>query len=228
MLGSWVLIVIILISSLPVIAVYVWFRAAKYKISTVQFMFALLAGAAAFVPALILQDVLNFPAFSQNRAALFYEFFVRIALSEELSRLLLLFIFFWISSLVKPNEDLSQPLSLNIVQKGTAIGLVAGLGFAVLESARIAVSNMDTGLLLLRIFSAVPLHAACGSRVGAAALMFRSTPVQALLRILTAVAIHGVYNLMVIIPGLPSIIAIVIAISAFITAILTIRDRKET
>jgi len=219
MYGQWVLLILILISALPVIAVYIWFRLAKYQFSLVKFLFALLAGAAAFYPAIILQRLLAFPMPS-GRAVLFYNFFVRIAFTEELSRLLLLFVFFGIDSIVKPSAN-SGSISYNTVKRGTAIGLVAGLGFALLESAVYGAS--DTGVLLLRTVTAAPLHGACGSRIGAAAVMFRTNPVQAIFRILTATAIHGVYDLMVVLPGFPAIAAVLIAISALISAILTIR-----
>jgi len=203
------------------IAVYVWFRLAKYQFSLYRFLFALLAGAAAFFPALVLQGLLTFSTLPGGRAALFMQVFVRIALTEELSRLLMLFVFFWISGRGNSSENLSQSLTLNMVKKGTAVGLVAGLGFAIIESAAYAAS--DTSALLLRVFTAAPLHGACGSRIGAAAVMFRTNPVQAVFRVLTAVAIHGVYDLMVVLPGLPSIAAILVAISALITSITTIR-----
>jgi RsiW-degrading membrane proteinase PrsW (M82 family) len=220
MYGSWVLLILILISSLPVIAVYIWFRIAKYQLSLVRFLFALLAGAAAFFPALILQSLLAIPM-PPGRAVLFYHFFVRIAFTEEISRLLMLFIFFLISGLVKPAEKSGRPISYNVVKRGTAIGLVAGLGFALLESAAYGASNIE--VLLIRAVTAAPLHGACGSRVGAAAVMFRTNPVQAVFRILTAIAIHGVYDLMVIQPGFPAIAAVLIAIFALINAILTIK-----
>ena len=107
------------------------------------------------------------------------------------------------------------------MKKGTAIGLVAGLGFAILESA--VYGAVDTNVILLRAFTAAPLHGACGSRIGAAAVLFRSNFPQAFLRIVTATAIHGIYNLMVIRPGISSIAAVLIALSAFVTVILTIR-----
>jgi RsiW-degrading membrane proteinase PrsW (M82 family) len=232
MSGLWVLLILILISSIPVIAVYIWFRVAKYQFSLVQFLFTLLAGAAAFFPALILQEHLTFSSAVGTRGAPFLREFVRIAFTEEISRLLMLFIFFWISSRIKPassaetdnikrsDENPNPAITYNKVKEGTAIGLVAGLGFALLESAVYAAS--DSGVLFLRIFTAA-LHGACGSRVGAAAVMFRSNPIQAVFRILTAVAIHGVYNFMVGIPGIPSIAAVFVALSAFATAILTIR-----
>ena len=218
MYGSWVLLLILFLSSLPVIAVYVWYRIAKYPFTLVQFLFALLAGAAGFFPALILQDLLNFSFAERGRMEMFYHVFVRIAFTEEFSRLLMLFIFFWISNRLASGEN---PLSFNVLKKATATGLVAGLGFALLESAVYA--SADTSVLILRAVTAAPLHAACGSRIGAAAVLLRTNPFQAFLRILTATAIHGIYNFMVIIPGFPSVMAILIALSAFASSVLVIR-----
>jgi RsiW-degrading membrane proteinase PrsW (M82 family) len=212
-----------------VLAVLIWFRLAKYQFSVSRFFLALLAGAAAFFPALLLQDLfaINFSAISQ--LVLFYEYFIRIAFTEEFSRLLMLFIFFLLDRRfnetsnirLNPQEHSGQSISWNAVKKGTATGLIAGLGFALLENS--IYGARDVSVLLLRAFTAAPLHAACGSRVGAAAVMFRTNPLQALFRFFSAVAIHGIYNLMVTRPGVPSIIAILIAISALITAILAIR-----
>ncbi|MCL2765611.1 MAG: PrsW family glutamic-type intramembrane protease [Treponema sp.] len=224
--GSFILVILIIASSLPAIAVYIWFRFAKYQLTLVQFLSALLAGAAAFFPALIFQDFLNIPFSAGGRGPFFYQFFIRIALTEELSRFLVLLIFFWISSnkhgIDKSEYNLSRNLTFNIVKKATAIGLVAGFGFAILESARYAAVQMDISILLLRIFTAA-LHGACGSRIGAAVVMFRSSPVQAILRIITAIAIHGIYNMMLTMPGFSPIAAYLIAVSALITAIMTIR-----
>jgi RsiW-degrading membrane proteinase PrsW (M82 family) len=218
MSGTWIMIVLILVSSIPVIAVFVWFRIAKYQYSLTKFLFTLLAGAAAFLPAIILQDLLSF-SIHDNRAAFFYEIFIRIALTEELSRLLIMIIFLWAAKRLG-SQIITEPLSLNAVKMATAAGLVAGLGFALLENAINA--SADINILILRIFTAA-LHGACGGRIGAAAVMLRTNPVQALLRIMTAVAIHGVYNFTVIRPGLPSIAAILIAVSALATTIMTIR-----
>jgi len=225
MFSAWVLLVLILIQLLPVVIVYIWYRLAKYKISLVQFLFAILAGAAAFFPALVLQNMLTFPLISHGRGALFYNFFIRIALTEELSRSIMLLIFFVFALKIK--SDSYQSDGLNIIKQGTAIGLVAGLGFAILETARYAANDMNINIALLRLFTAA-LHAACGSRAGSAVVMFKTNPKQALLRFFSAVAIHGVYNLMVNIPGLPSIAALLITISALTTSILSIRGGWES
>lgn len=224
MYGPLVIIIIFLIASLPVIAVYFWFRLAKYPFTLIRFLFALLAGAAAFFPALILQELMRVfivTGGSSPRWTLFYQFFIRIAFTEELSRLLMLLIFFWISRRLNPDEHSGLPPSWLTVKKATATGLIAGLGFAILESAVYASSNVST--LLLRTVTAAPLHAACGSRIGLAAVLLRKNPIQSLFRIFTAVVIHGVYNLLVSGPGFSSIIAILIALSALLTSISTIR-----
>jgi len=226
MSGSLVLLVLILVSAIPVIAVYIWYRLAKYQFSLIWFLFALLAGAAAFFPALFLQNLLNHSITSGGRINLFYQFFIRIASTEEVSRLLMLFVFFFLSGRIEKEKTRTfgteQFPSWEKVRRGAAGGLVAGLGFALLETAAYGASN--AGVLLLRAFTAAPLHAACGSRVGAAAIMFRTNPFQSLMRLLTAIAIHGIYNFMAVLPGFPSFLAVFIALSAVASSILTIRS----
>jgi RsiW-degrading membrane proteinase PrsW (M82 family) len=239
MTGVVLLLVLIAISSIPVFAVYFWFRIAKYEFTIRWFLFVLLAGATAFLPAILLQYLLNFSVSSgSGRLELFYQVFVRIAFTEELSRLLLLIVFFKVISRfipdpivgqvqadTAPEEDNYAPeskktTSWNTVKKGAATGLVAGLGFALLESAVIGASN--TGVLLLRAVTAAPLHAACGARVGMAAVSYRTNPFQAVMRLLTATAIHGIYNFMIVVPGFPSIAAVLIVILTLASSIATI------
>jgi RsiW-degrading membrane proteinase PrsW (M82 family) len=235
MSGSLVLLIILLVSSLPVIIVYAWFRIAKYKFSSVWFLFALLTGIAAFFPALILQNFLNFSFHSGGRFELFYHIFFRIAFTEEFSRLLMLIIFFIISNFIAKQSadktgdsslvDTKMPPSLTIIRKATAAGLVAGLGFAILENSVYAA--LDTRVLLLRAVTAAPLHAACGSRVGSASVMFRTNPIQAFIRLIAATAIHGIYNFMAAIPGFSSMMAVLIAFTALASSIAAIHNGWE-
>jgi len=215
MSGLWVLVLLIFVSSIPLIAVFIWFRFARYPFSIYRFLFALLAGAAAVFPALILQNFFFAPIPATGKWSLFFQIFISIALTEELSRFLMLFILFWISSRYAATGELQ-------IQHGAASGLIAGFGFAVIEGAIYGAS--DTGVLLLRVFTAAPLHGACGYRVGTAAVLFRSNPYQANFRFLTATAIHGIYNFMIVMPGLPSFTAILIALSALASSILSIRN----
>jgi RsiW-degrading membrane proteinase PrsW (M82 family) len=235
MSGLWVLLLLIFVSAIPAIAVFMWFRAARYPFSLTRFLISLLAGAAAFFPALILQNI--FPAggdvFSARKWTLFARGFVRVAMTEELSRFVILALLFYITGYFekensfKAKTDNSVPaLSYGAVIRGTAVGLVAGLGFAILESAAYAAS--DAGIALLRVFTTAPLHAACGSRVGGSAALFLTNPVQAVFRFFSAVAIHSIYNYMVVLPGFPGIAAILIALSTLASSVLSIRGGMST
>ena len=225
-----ILIGIIFAAAFPLIAVYFLFRLAKYKYPLSRYLITVLVGSAAFLPALLLQNILAIPVY-YGRVALFYHYFIRIALTEELSRLLMLFIFFWFYKRFKSLSDSNyaidgkQPPALEVIKIGTAAGLVSGLGFAMFENAVYAASNIN--LLLLRLVTAA-LHAACGSRIGAAAVTFRSNPVKAAARVLSAVAIHGIYNLMVTLPGISSIVAVLIALSAFTIAMISITGNSQS
>jgi RsiW-degrading membrane proteinase PrsW (M82 family) len=231
MSGLWVLLILIFIASVPAIAVYIWFRVTRYQFSSVRFLMCLLTGAAAFFPALVLQHL--FPAagtaLASGKWGLFYQTFIRIALTEELSRCIMLLLFFKISGHAenvktarRGAENIPAPLSYGLVGRGAACGLVAGLGFAILESAAYGAS--DAGVALLRAVTAAPLHGACGSRIGAAVLLFREHPQQAVFRFLSAAAIHGIYNFMIVMPGFPSLAAVLIALSALASSVLLIRS----
>ena len=231
MSGTGVLFVLLVISSIPALAVFLWFYFARYPFSPARFSVSLLAGAASFFPALLLQNILA-PGMGIFQAAgkwgLVISIFLRIAFTEELSRfLVLLVLLIVVRRLSRAAPDASatpdgdkgiSPLTI-----ASAIGLVAGLGFAILESAVYGASNPANALL--RAFTAAPLHGACGSRVGAAVSMIRESPVQAVFRFLTAVVIHGIYNFMLLIPGvLPPIAATLIALSALGSSIVAIRS----
>jgi RsiW-degrading membrane proteinase PrsW (M82 family) len=120
-----------------------------------------------------------------------------------------------------------MPPSWGDVKKGAATGMIAGFGFSILESAVYAASASDPGIILLRAVTAAPLHGACGSRVGMCAITFRSNLFQSIMRLLTAVAIHGIYNFMILLPGLPSVAAILISLSAFASSVLIIKGSWE-
>jgi RsiW-degrading membrane proteinase PrsW (M82 family) len=214
------LFIIILISSIPAIAAFLWFRLTRSPFSTSWFSAALLAGAASFFPALLFQNILsagNGIFRLSGKWGLFAEIFVRIALTEELSRFLILLIVFAVIRRVSGN---SAGIMAN------AAGLVTGLGFAILESSVYGASNPVNALL--RAFTAAPLHGACGSRVGSSVMLLRERPVQGVVRFLSAVAIHGAYNFMLNIPGrFPPIAAVLIAVSALASAIQIIRSEMK-
>jgi len=228
MSGIGVLIILLFISSIPAIAVFVWFRFARYPFSLPRFSFSLLAGVVSFFPALLLQSFLTAksePLYIAGKWGFVADIFVRIAFTEEFSRLIMLIMLFFtirrVNSAGQGNSDLNVNISADTMS--SASGLIAGLGFAIIESAVYGASN--PGNALLRIFTAAPLHGACGFRAGSSIAMFPDRPVQAVFRFLSAVVIHGIYNFMLIIPGFfPSIAAILIALSALATSIMAIRS----
>jgi RsiW-degrading membrane proteinase PrsW (M82 family) len=91
-------------------------------------------------------------------------------------------------------------------------GLAAGLGFAAVESASYGAA--DIGVALLRAFTAAPLHGACGARAGAAAELWGKSRVRAALSFFSALMIHGIYDLVILSPGVPSFLAVLIALAA--------------
>jgi RsiW-degrading membrane proteinase PrsW (M82 family) len=232
MSGVEALIILLFISSIPVIVVFIWFRLAHYPFSLLLFCFALLAGAVSFFPALLLQS------FFATKSEIFYaigkwglvvEIFIRVAFTEEFSRLIILIIFFLIIhrlSSRQAEQTSADPQNTDLDTTEGAIGLIAGLGFAILESAVYGASNPTNALM--RTFTAAPLHGACGFRVGSSITMFRENPFQAFFRFLSAVAIHGIYNFMLTIPGLiSSIAAVLIALFALISSALAIHHSMK-
>ncbi|MDR0878897.1 MAG: PrsW family intramembrane metalloprotease [Treponema sp.] len=233
--GLWVLLLLIAISSLPLIPVYIWFRVSHVPVTRPRFLCALLTGAAAIFPALFLQDVFSrlgetLPVLS-GRGNLLAAIFFPIAFTEEFSRLLTLLILFGFFRLFDRKNPEADPFALADAKalkgniQSSALGLAAGFGFAIIESA--AYGAADIGAALLRAFTSAPLHGACGARIGSAAAILKKQPLAALLRFITAVAIHGMYNFMIIKPGFPAVIAVLIALSALGSSILVIRNGRE-
>jgi len=219
-----VFVILLFISSVPAIAVFIWFRIARYPFSLPRFSFSLLAGAASFFPALFFQNILAAGGgifHTMDKWGLAAEIFIRIAFTEEFSRLIVLVILlFAIHRFVSAARTEQAFISDSTV--ASAAGLIAGLGFAILESAVYGASN--PGNALLRTFTAAPLHGACGFRVGSSIVMFRENPFMGLFRFLSAVVIHGVYNFMLVIPGLfSSVTAILIALIALASSVQAIR-----
>ncbi|GHT90924.1 hypothetical protein FACS1894140_0440 [Spirochaetia bacterium] len=236
--GLLVLFLLILIAIIPVCLVYLWFRIARFPLSLPWVLFFLLSGAAALFAALLLQNF--FPTIlpvNSRLGAVIFNIFCKIALTEELCRLLMLLLFFKILNLlgkgisaakapgpaartVNAADPVPGIFSGNDAVWGSVAGLFAGLGFALIENAAYGAANM--GVTLLRAFTAAPLHGACGARVGAAVVVFRDHPLPALMRFLSAVAIHGMYNFMLLLPGISTVLAVFAAFSALGSSVLFI------
>jgi RsiW-degrading membrane proteinase PrsW (M82 family) len=235
MSGPGILLLLICISALPVMLVILWFRLSRFPMSLLRCLSALLAGAAALFPALFLQrlllGIMSGPGGYSGRWAAPLHIFVRIALTEEFSRLAALFLFFLVTGDLKKTDPLhfeegrngggSGPRGVGAAPWGSAAGLLAGLGFSIIENA--VYGAADFRIALPRIVTAAPLHGACGARIGSALLIFKEQPRYAAFRFFSAVIIHGVYNILIARSGIFVPLGVLIALFALASAVLEIR-----
>jgi RsiW-degrading membrane proteinase PrsW (M82 family) len=203
--GILLLLLLILAAALPGIIVFIWFRARKSAVTLPWFLLSITAGIVSLMAAAFIQNF--FPPKQEGLGDLFFGVFIRIALVEEISRLVTLIPIFATANYARKTG----------VPFGAALGLVAGLGFAILENAFHGIS--DIGLTLLRAFTAAPLHGACGIQAGVAVFLFTKNPGKASFYFITAILIHGAYNLIIISPALPSTLSIIIALSALLASL---------
>jgi RsiW-degrading membrane proteinase PrsW (M82 family) len=211
---------LILIAALPVVLLFLWYNLAHCPLSTGWFLLFLIGGGASLFIALFLQALIPVPSgpspggvFLGALGPVVLNLFCRIAATEETARLLVFLVLF----------PLARIRGENAVLRGSAAGLAAGLGFALIESAAYGAS--DAGNALLRAVSSAPLHGACGERVGAALAGCKKSPFLSLLRFLSAIAIHGTYNLMIRSSGVIAIMAILAALCALASSILSLRTQ---
>ncbi|MDR3333863.1 MAG: PrsW family intramembrane metalloprotease [Treponema sp.] len=216
--GLWVFLLLIGIATLPVVLVYLWFRFRPVPVSPCWFLVSLLAGALSLLVAALMQSFFFYitrdVSVPGEIGSLFFNVFIRVALTEETGRILVLLPLFCLGRRIRNQETLS-PAAF-----GAATGLLTGLGFAIIESASYGAADLH--IALLRAFTATPLHGACGARIGYGLIIFKDAPRHGLVRILSAVAIHGMYNMMVISPGVPGIFPVLIALSALAASIQVI------
>jgi len=214
---TWILLLLILTAALPVMLVFCWFHLRKSSVTLLWFLTALIAGIASLFVAALLQNFIPYIRAQGGPFPVFFNIFFRVAFIEELSRII---IFIPLFRMIKRRRNMDLPFC-------AAMGLVAGLGFAMLESAFYGLA--DVTVTLLRAFTAAPLHAACGIRAGVAVFLFVRYPVKALFLFIFAVLIHGAYNLMIVSPAFPSALAILVAFTALFSSLpfLKAGDREH-
>jgi RsiW-degrading membrane proteinase PrsW (M82 family) len=175
---------------------------------------SLAAGIVSFIVAAMIQTFFS-PYKKEEFWPVLFDIFIRIALVEEASRIVAMILFMILFKKAAENRRSDTGF-------GAAIGLIAGLGFAAIESAYYGIAGID--IALLRIFTAAPLHAACGIRAGTAVFIAPQHPPKAFFLFITSVLIHGAYNLMIVSPAIPSFLAIPTALIAFFTSISYLSD----
>ena len=207
----------IAISALPVLAVLLWIRLRRLPVRLPWFLASLLGGALSLGLAAVLQSL--FPKTDEaSMGVLLVKIFIQIALTEELGRLV---VFALLLSLGRRFNRDAEPHSSGFA---AITGIIAGLGFAVIETAMYGVGNFN--IALVRAVTTAPLHGACGARIGLAVSQIRDAPVLALIRFLYAVGLHGMYNFMILSQGVPLIFPVLIAFTALFSSIQLIRFSK--
>ena len=214
MSGIWILLLLILTAALPAIAVFFWFRAKTPRITLPWYLVSFAAGIVSLLAAALAQNI--FPVPGGDRLSGFgqilFGVFIRVALVEELSRLVILIPVFRMG---RNRAGMDRSFC-------AALGLAAGLGFAAMENAFYGTAGID--IALLRVFTAAPLNGACGIRAGAAGFLLAKEPLKAAFIFVSAVLIHAAYNLMIVVPFLPSALAVPVALAAFLSSLSFIAD----
>jgi hypothetical protein len=217
-----IVLILLFISALPILLVYIWFRIRSYPLPFPWFFLAILCGTLSLIIALLLQFLVqNLLSFMPESilpdaggfAIALLRNFIRIPLTEEAGRLIALMLFFRLATRAGLCPDRLSPAFC------TASGLLAGLSFAMLEG--VSYGAADAGIAFIRTLSASPLHGACGARIGLAAVP-GNTMRSAVSLFISAVAVHGMYNYLLINPVIPPFFAIILAFLFLVSPITRI------
>jgi RsiW-degrading membrane proteinase PrsW (M82 family) len=191
--GTGWLIVLLFLSAAPLALAFPYLARKRPNFGTSRFLLAAAVGFIAIVPAALVQAAA--PRIGQGALDLLFHAFVVIALSEEGAKFLLLRITrkFW------GNAD-----------NGIPAGIAASLGFAFFET--IVYASVNPSALVIRAVTAAPLHAACGSWIGRAALASRPFGFVSVFYVFFAVSVHGAYDMALLVPGFPVLVPAAIAL----------------
>ena len=214
-----ILFFLLLASVLPVIVLFLWIRKgsgeSSAQVTLPWFLGAFTAGIVSLLITAFIQGFFPSIDSTDGPASLFFYIFVTVALVEEISRLFTLF-----PLLKTGNSDKN-------IGFAAIIGLAAGLGFASAENALYGIGLTDLNIPLLRAFTAAPLHGACGIRIGTALFFISRRPAKAIFLIITAIIIHGAYNLIIDSPAIPEILSIPTALAALVISLPMLKSDSE-
>ncbi len=194
----------------PLVPAYIWLKRIRPELAGWPFVMALGLGSLSVLPALLFQQV--FPLATGTFAIPIHILF-HVALTEELSRYL---VFRSAYRLARSKAQTGMPAWADDQGDGAKLGLIAGLGFVLFENLVYIFINPQ--ITLLRFISALPLHAACASHIGASALLGKSSGARRFLSLVIAVAIHGAYDLLLSLPFIPLLAVAIFALAALALA----------
>tara|TARA_B100000768_G_C11191994_1_gene337770 strand:- start:353 stop:997 length:645 start_codon:yes stop_codon:yes gene_type:complete len=185
----------------PILIAYFVYKQDKYEkepLSLISLSFFL--GCLSVIPAIVFELVYNQSLFPN----LFLYVLFGIAFIEEGVK------FFFLRKYIYRNKNLDEPMD------GIVYAVMVGLGFALVENIMYVLENPEQSfdIAVLRMFTAIPLHAICGVILGyyIGLAKFSKNPFKLMcIGLLFATIIHCMYNYFIFIDKLfLSIIIIVI------------------
>ncbi len=203
------------------IAFFIYFRdkfeKEPYKLIRNCFLFGLLS----IVPAFIIEFVFGAMGIDENQNTLktFLYAFLVVGIAEEMSK----FLFLRVYAYHKP--DFNEPFD------GIVYTIMISMGFTTIENIMYALKG-GTEVALLRMFTAVPLHAVCAIFMGyyvGKAKFAKHKMTTMLLGIILAILVHGLYDFFLFqhdIPALAilSLVTLGISIALSFVAINKLRN----
>jgi RsiW-degrading membrane proteinase PrsW (M82 family) len=180
------------------IALFVYFRD-KYEKEPFRLLRGcFLFGMLSVVPAALIELVEGLLGFDETGSIgmLIAYAFIGVGLVEELSK------FFFVRVYAYPKPAFNEPFD------GIVYSVMVAMGFATAENILYAVTH-GLGTTVLRLFTAVPLHATCGIIMGfyIGLAKFRPGPAKyLLLGILLATLVHGAYDFFLFQQDYPALI----------------------
>jgi hypothetical protein len=218
------MILIILLSFLPVAAAWFWLRSVTC-IKALTFLAAFSAGLISLALAAAAQALLPKVNLDMTRGSIVL-LVLRTALTEEGGRLAALSLLFAVLPVYRETAAGSVIAAGNMLADDSPLasaGMIAGLAFAAVETASLAAANPAAGPI--RLISAVFLHAACGIRCALAAYGLFRKPLY-IMNFILAAALHAVYNFMSFQGGVFTSLAILLAVSSFLSGLRHIKNRN--
>lgn len=158
-----------------------------YKYIIICVLLGMLSCLPAILGTIFMQNITGSSNDSMNIISVGLYAFGAVAFSEELAK------FIFLRYYIYRQSEFDEPMD------GIVYGVAIGMGFAILENV-LYVSQGGLQVALLRMFTAVPGHAAfgvfMGYYVGLAKFATTATETKTLLMkgLLSAIAIHGVYD----------------------------------
>lgn len=204
--------VLLALALAPVAAVilYVYYRDTHEKESVQTLLFAFFLGIVSVIPAII-GSLMGGQFFhiSENPIMTAIYAFVVVALSEELAK------YVFLRYVLFPKRYFNEPYD------GIIYGVMIGMGFAALENI-LYVADGGMGVAMLRMFTAVPAHAAFGVVMGywvGLAKFDRANQQTFLVRgLLAAILLHGAYDFFLMQSNIPALVLV-----SFIGLVFTVR-----